>query len=1734
MTESGGTEVAYDPFAKDAISRVVDSTPAQREIWVADQLSREASLAFNESISLTLDGVVDVGAMFSAVSYLAERHEALRATFSDDGLQMFIAESASLQMGVEDLTGHDEPGQAQRLREASRQQVVEPFDLSVGPLLRATLFLLSRNHSVLMLTSHHVVCDGWSFGVMAKELMQAYASYASGGSPALPEAQAFGDYAAALNEAGWKSAADESLKYWIGQYDSEVPVLDLPVDHPRPAVRGFGSRREDLLIDAQLIARLRKVSAGSGASLFATLLGAFGAMMSRLSGATSVVVGVPAAGQSAHEKERLVGHCVNLLPVLLDTEGVQASSEMLARAQRAVLDAYDHQACSFGEILSRLKVDRDPSRLPLVSVQFNLDSRIRPEDLAVPGVRASLASIAREFENFELFVNASQSEEGITLECQYSTELFSIETVRSWLELYREGLDRLAANVQAPLRDLFQPTAAQLSQISEWNRTGQDHDRSTNVARLFEQAAKAAPSRIALVCDSHELSYGELDARSNQIARVLRARGCGRGSLVGLCLRRDQDLVVAQMAVLKSGAGYVPLDPAYPPDRLAYMVKDADLTALVTTSDLAATVTWPRDKSVWFDGDRAELERQAKGPLAPDEARDAIPASAAYVIYTSGSTGKPKGVQVPHGAVVNFLRGVARRPGIEASDGLLAVTTLSFDIAVLELLLPLTTGAKVYLATRDQTLDGALLRRLLEESAATIMQATPATWRLLLEAGWRGRPDFKALVGGEALPRDLARALLDRVGELWNMYGPTETTVWSTCARVVDAEHRITIGTPLPNQHVYVLDEQRNPCPIGVSGELWIGGEGVTTGYVNLPAQTSERFLPDPFMREPSARMYRTGDRGRWTFDGQLEHQGRLDAQVKVRGFRIELGEIETQIAQHPDVSQCVVIVREDNVADLRIVAYVVWSTQGRDADMLRGHLQRVLPEYMIPQHFVNLEAIPRLPNGKLDRKSLPRPAVATTANANRLAPRNPLESRLLASMEAVLHLPGIGIRDSFFSLGGHSLLAARLTAQINRELDINLPLRTLFEAPTVEQLALRVEAAKSANDSATRIRIVKGPDQSKAPLTVMQERIRFMEALHPGRVVYNTPSAHRLTGELDLPAFRSAFWQILQRQPSLRTCIVPVTQGAYEQLILERLEFELPLVDLTHLPPPAREDELMRRMQALIDTPLDIGRCPLFVAVLYRMSDTQHVFLFMPHHIIWDGWSFDILYEEISELYLAARQGRSARLPALEITYADYARWHAMWVGSDDCRSQVAFWKRRYAAARPLRGIPTDRQRKAGMSGVGAVAWVGVDKLLTERLRELSVRLGVTLNMVTMAVHAMLVSHSTGEHGVVLGMPVRGRVISEVEPIMGFFNNLLPLNLEVDAAKEFSSWLGVIREQTVSAFANQDVPFELLAGEAEFAVAAQGGQLYQSLFSFQDARHRTHDWGGLKHQSVLVMQKGATEDFGLWLMDVPHGLEGGINYNADIFDASTAELFRERYLGLLKRVAENPEARISELLDAPGPDLERFSAWLLRARLAGQRPAAPEPRVPSGSGVQPDPRVAAIWARLLGLDEDAIRAEDNFFDLGGNSMLAMQVVAAMDSELGVKLDPKRLLVEPLGAIAGPARGVRVGTGGANETQQVQLKEIWAELLGLDVAQIRPEDNFFDLGGNSLLAMRAISESSSRHGLQIEPQRYITDTLAQLAATATRAIAPADAPREQQSASRKGGFSRLFRVFGRD
>jgi amino acid adenylation domain-containing protein len=1705
------TEVDYDPFATPELARAVPTTEPQREIWLADQLGREASLAFNESITLTMAGPLDLQSLQDTLLSLSDRHESLRSTFSADGMKMLIAPRGTLQATLVDLSALDSSTRETGRSDLKLEAVRTPFDLINGPLVRAILVRLAAESHELILTTHHIICDGWSFGVLSRDLMGLYHAFSEGRNEgALGPADSYGDYVLAGHEDARVRAADADENYWVSVFDKSVPVLDLPADRARRGRRSFASKREDLRIEPELVEAARRLGAPRGASLFATMFGLFSALMGRLGGEADLVVGVPAAGQAAYGLDALVGHCVNLLPVRVFADPAQSVDAFIRHARERVMDAYDHQGCTFGRLLSKLQLGRDASRLPLVSVQFNIDTAIRPEELSRAGLNVSLHANPREFENFELFVNASQVEGAVVLECQYNTELFDTDTVRRWLKLYRAAIQRAAAQPDQPLGCLFKATDEDIVRIAQCNRTDAEYASLSRVEELFAAQMQRTPDAVAVVAGSSSLTYIELAHRANALAAYLSERGVGEGHLVGLACGRNEHLLVGMLGILQSGAGYVPLDPAFPADRLSHMRSDAGLAWIASDSSVRDSVS-TGDASVVFVDELVPVSTGPRLSLGND--------GPAYVIYTSGSTGKPKGVAVPQRAVVNFLTSMAREPGLNASDRLVAVTTPSFDIAVLELLLPLSVGARVILADRDTVLDGAALKALLDEHDATVMQATPSGWRLLVDAGWMGRPGFKALVGGEALPQDLAEALLARCGELWNMYGPTETTVWSTCWKV-QSGRSISIGSPIANTTVQVLDDRLEVCPVGVPGEVFIGGDGVTLGYLHRPELTAEKFLPDPY--QTGARMYRTGDRGRWRNDGLLEHMGRLDFQVKVRGYRIELGEIEANLVRHRDVERAVVITREDEPGDVRLVAYVVThSGQPLDPSVVRDFLRESLPEYMVPAHIESLHAIPLLPNGKIDRKALPKPEASRALDSTeRLAPRSPLEEQVLRAMEQALNLPGLGIRDDFFGMGGHSLLAAKLTARINKDLDLNLPLRTVFESPTAEGLAQAIESARRSMRP-TRSGVAHLSEQREGPLTVMQERIRFMEEMHPGRVVYNTPSAHRLTGPLDLAAFGRALNAMVQRQPSLRTYF-ELGASTPVQRVVESLRVEVPFEDLSELPKAEREAALMKRMEGIIDQPMPIGVAPLFRVALYRMGQQEHVFLFMPHHIIWDGWSFDLLYQEMAALYPAAVSGQPAALPPLPVTYLDYANWHAKWMAGEECRGQIEHWNKRYSNVTTARALPTDHARRAGMTGTGAVEWVHVDKELTERLRQSAQSHGVTLNMLVMSIYSAMLAQATGSRSLVLGIPVRGRLSVEVESVMGFFNNLVPAPLDIDMSLSLADWLKIIKSEMLDAFANQDVPFERLASEPEIARHANKAGLYQSLFSFQDARDRERSWGPLRHSSVLVMQKGATEDFGLWLMEVPGGMEGGINYNADLFEQSTARVFRERLLGLLRRVAESPRQTIEALLAEPGDDTSAFVAWIGahagRAEAVTARTDEPARRLSAR-----EKQLAEVWSGLLGIDPEQIHAEDNFFDIGGNSLLVMQAVAETDRRIGVKIDPRRYVFEPLGKLA----AAEVDGGGSN-----RLAAIWASLLGIEASDVRPDDNFFDLGGSSLLVMRASAEAEKQLGLKIEPSRYVYETLQQLSAgVPAQATQPESAEPEVVESTASSGL--LSRVLGR-
>jgi amino acid adenylation domain-containing protein len=1538
------TSVSFPAQERTSLTaaRSVPSTEPQREVWLADRLGREASLGYNESVSLHLRGELDVGALRHAVRELPVRHEALRATFAVGGLSMDIPVDAPvLEVPLHDLSELATSERELRVRETTQRHVTEPFDLENGPLVRAELLRLAPDHHVLVFTGHHIILDGWSYWVLVKDLAALYA-LGVGASKTLPATPpSFAEYASA--QAARRSSADvgENERWWVSQFADAVPALDLPTDRPRPSIRTQRASRVDHVIPSALLGLAKKTGAKLGASVFATLLAAFDVLLHRLTGQTDLVVGIPAAGQAAAtELEGLVGHCVNMLPLRARLDPNASFADVVKATRRTMLDAYDRQDVTFGRVLQMLPLKRDPSRHPLVSVIFNIDQALTAEGKKWADVDVELESNPRAFETFELFVNAVDcGAAGMRLECQYNADLFDDTTVRRWLQSFEALLENALANPSTAIAAVPVLPESERALLASFNRSEAAYPKDSRVEELIARIARRQPDRVAVRAGDRETTYAELLTRADAIAAALAARGVRRGALVGIMMERDEHLLPSILGALRAGAGYVPLDPAFPAERLAFMIEDARLELVLTTTTTSSP-TLLGDRAIFVD-------RLPDGPRQAAQEHSGNTEDVAYVIYTSGSTGRPKGVRVPHRSVVNLLTSVAREPGMTADDVVLAVTTLSFDIAVSELILPLVVGATIVLASRTDAVDGDRLRGLVDRSKVSFIDATPSTWRLLLASGWKGNPSLTAICTGEAMPRDLARDLLPLVGRLWNGYGPTETTVWSTFHQVTD-DGPVLIGRPLANTTVHVLDEARQQVGIGVVGELYIGGDGVTLGYLDRPELTAERFIPDPFRIEPNARLYRTGDLARFLPDGRLECLGRTDFQVKVRGYRIELGEIEAALGRHPAVERSVVVAREDRPGDVRLVAYfVARTTPAPSDDELREHLAATLPEYMRPRHFVGLSALPQLPNGKIDRKALPPPVAHTTTSDEATADRDPTATELHVqqAFAEVLGTSKLRLDDDFFTVGGHSLLAAQASARLSLVLEQSVPMRAVFEHPSITKLAAWLDARRLGDDTKERARAVelpritrRAPDSPPAPLSTMQQRVWYLEQLQLGRTVFNVPSAHRLRGKLDLAAFQRAFDALVERQPALRT-VVQMANDSPVQALLEGNAVKValfPAEDLSALSPDDRTATLLRRLDEETARPFNLERGPLFAARMFKLGAEEHVLFFMAHHVIFDGWSFDLLYEEMSDLYASFAAGKASERPALPVTYMDFSVWHRSWLAGPELERQVDYWKSKLAGAPTALDVPCDLPRPTMQTGAGATEWLSLPNADATALRELGKKEGTTLFMALITAWAAVLHGLTGQTDLVIGTPVRGRSVPELEKVMGFFVNALPLRVSIDPERTFLENLRAVRAEIVAAFGHQDVPFEHLVRVLGRSRDESRFPIYQSFFSYQDARNRPATWGPLGHSNIPVFQPAAAQDVALWFLDNVEGIVGGLNYNTDILLPETARRLADRYRELITAIAKDPRRRLRELTTLPQQERAQLERWNATDRSLG------------------------------------------------------------------------------------------------------------------------------------------------------------------------------------------------------
>jgi amino acid adenylation domain-containing protein len=1032
VSDSAFSPVDFDPFADGELVDASPTTAAQREIWVAAQMGDDASLAYNESITIECKGSFDVAAMTSAIRELPGRHASLRATLSRDGRSLCVATSVDVPVPLVDLSSS--PDREQRLADIVHKESSTPFDIEKGPLLRAAIVKMADDDHRVILGSHHIVCDGWSFAVLLKDLAPLYSAKRAGRTATLQEPCSFADYA---REEAARDASKEE-QYWLGRFEPAPDALDLPTDRARPAMRTVASERVDRPMPLELVTALKKAGAKNGASFFVTLFSAFGVLMARLSGQRDMVVGVPAAGQSATGKEMLVGHCANLLPIRARWNLDGTFGDVLKEARKLVLDAYDHQRFTLGDVLSRLKLPRDPSRLPLCSVLFNLDTGMEGAGLVFDGLDVTFRANPRVSETFELFLNAFESKGGVVLECQYSTALWDRETILSWLGAY-EAL--LRAFVEAPDTKCDRlPVLSEVDRrrlIVDNNRTERAIPDGT-VLDLFDEQAQKHPDKTAVWGPDGKISYAALASLSKGIGGALAARGIGEGDLVALSVDRSANMVAALLGIMSSGASYIPVDPEYPAERVALMVDKAKLVICDEESQEAAEAAG-RDVVLL-----ADLVKAASAHTSAP--RKASAAGRAYVLYTSGSTGVPKGVEVMHKNLLNFVCSMRRDPGLGPSDVLCAVVTLSFDIAGYEMYVPLASGATIAVADRETAQDGRDLAALMKQAGATVLQATPSTYRLLKAAGFDPK-GLKALVGGELFPVDLAAWLVESGATVVNCYGPTETTIWSTLHPLGSRapSGAIPIGKPMDNTTVYIVDASGEPCAVGVFGELLIGGAGVARGYLGQPELTNERFRPDPF--HDGGRVYKTGDKARFRHDGLLEFAGRNDDQVKVRGHRIEIGEIEAAMSKLSSIAEGAVGVVREAGSDARLVALVVPKPRETvTVTELRKHLRRTLPEPMIPQSLVELPALPRTPNGKIDRRALAKLGAGERRREREVVPASTEAERLLAELfMRALKAGEVGVHDNFFDLGGDSIQSMEIVVEIQNRTGIRLSPRTLL-----------------------------------------------------------------------------------------------------------------------------------------------------------------------------------------------------------------------------------------------------------------------------------------------------------------------------------------------------------------------------------------------------------------------------------------------------------------------------------------------------------------------------------------------------------------------------------------------------------------------------------------------------------------------------------------------------------------
>ncbi len=1500
----------------------------QQRLWFLDQVQHSPAL-YNVSRALRVRGPLDLNALKAALDGIVARHEVLRTTFTAlDGVPMqVIGEAKTVDLPVVDLTSLKSEGKEETLSRRLSEEAQRPFDLSSDLMLRAVLVQLERHDQVLLLVTHHIASDAWSMGILLRELAALYTTSFSGTPSHLPEVPVqYADFALWQRQWLQGDVLEEQLSYWMQQLRNGIPVLDLPTARSRPPSQGHRGGRQSLLLPAALLDGLKGLSRREGVTLFMTLLAAFQTLLHRYTGQGAIAVGTPIAGRRLLETENLVGFFVNTLVMRANLGGNLSFRELLAQVKETALGAYAHQDLPFEKLVEELRPDRDPSRNPFVQVVFQLKNVPR-QPTEILGLEISEIELDAGPAKFDLSMETVERADGLLCSAEYDNDIFDESTIRRMLGHYRVLLEGVVSNPGQRLSELPLLTEEERHRLLvEWNDTKREYPRDRCIHELFEHQVDQRPNTIALALGEERLTYASSDARANQLARYLRRLGVGRGDVVGLYAERSFETVIAMLAILKAGGAYMPLDPTYPRERLALMVEDSRAKVLLTQERLLqrlpvgdATVTC-LDTEWEIAEESVERLENCNAPLDP-----------AYVMYTSGSTGTPKGVVVPHRAVLRLVFGTDYAQ-LDAQQTILQLAPVTFDASTLEIWGSLLHGGRCVLfpgrvPTPEQ------LEQVIQEQGITALWLTASLFNSIIDSKPEALSGVRQLLtGGEALSVSHVRQALAQLPStlLVNGYGPTESTTFACCYRIprkLDPNPgSIPIGKPIDNTKTYILDDHLQPVPIGIRGELYIGGDGLAIGYLNSPELTAERFIPNPFSDDPGARLFKTGDLARYLPDGNIEFLGRIDHQVKIRGFRIELGEIEAVLAQHPKVKEVVVAAREDTPGDKRLVGYVV-PHQGQQSETggLRSYLSEKLPEYMVPSAFVLLDSLPLTPNGKVDRDALPVPQCGREDSSSYVPPRTPIEEQLAGIWGDILGIDRVGINDNFFELGGHSLLAVQLVARIREALHVEFPLETIFASPTVASLA---ECVKEHREFGGCIPIppIRAISRDRPlPLSFPQEGVWVLDRLAPGNLAYNAQVTLRLTGELDLGALNSTLTEVVRRHEILRTSF-PAIGELPVQVIHPPYSVTLPIVDLQHLSEQEREAEAERLIYEQLRQPFDVTQVPLIRWSLLRLGRREHVLVQVEHHLVHDGWSLAVLLKEIKAIYDAFSSGRPSPLPEPPLQFGDFAVWQRSWMKDEVLESQLAYWQERLQNAPSRLDLPTDRRVPAIRSLRGGKLVLDLPAKLCEGLRALSHQHGATLFMTLLAAFKVLLYRYTHQEDILVGSGIANRRLRETEDLIGMVVNTVVLRSSLDGDPPFHELLERVRDVALEAYAHQDLPFEKLVQRLQPERIGTHNPLFQVMFSFHDASVPALECRGLSGR-VRYRHNGSAK-FDLNVIAIPrrHGsvaLEPSIEedairleweFSTDIFDESTIRRMLGHYRVLLEGVVSNPGQRLSEL----------------------------------------------------------------------------------------------------------------------------------------------------------------------------------------------------------------------------